>query len=146
MSFATQIGAAIVAVVLVGPAVYAVIDRDPPIERVRNYAAPYEVVQGGTLNVHWDYWKTRTCQVAVDEEIVDSAGTRHHLGSFVTDGGLDLGHLMAVTHTVVPPDTEPGKAIYYRHFRYQCNPVQVGWPIRLGPPDIPPVVFEIIPN
>jgi hypothetical protein len=111
-------------------------DRDMPTIIYSAEPTNPIVAAGGELRVDYVVRRLRSCNVSIDRFVIDKFKTRYELEDLNVNAGLPLGEDHFVQPIRVPPDAEPGPAVYRTASTYVCNPLQRLWPITGGVRDI----------
>jgi hypothetical protein len=144
----TSMVAAFVSVILFGPALWMLLDREPPFAVISGHIDPPNPVVNGSIMVTWDIKTERSCRPSsrakVTRTIVDSKGVRHAYDPVnAIYGTPDQQRNDKVERTVPLPENITGPAKYSSVACYACNPLQEFWPICVQMPEIN---FEIEPS
>lgn len=142
----TSMVAAFVSVALFGPALWMVLDRDPPFVVTNGRVDPITPVVNSSISVTWDVHPVRSCQpsssATVTRAIVDSKGVKHVYAPVPAVYGTPAQREVGEIHRMIPlPNNIIGPARYSSVACYACNPIQKYWPICIELPEIP---FEIV--
>ena len=141
--------AAFIAVILVGPLLWWTFDREQPYILHSGVIEPDPVRAGGNIQIRWRLRVIRTgCEGTFQREIVDSTGyvwvyeprptqfARMSRGEHLTRSPIPFK---------LPSALPPGDAtITYSRMEFYCNPLQslLHWPIRFRSENIK---FKVVP-
>lgn len=134
-----HIAAAFFAIAIVGPAVWMLIDRDPPYVREWGEITPKHPAPGDYIAVQWRLRAIRNCPPNtpgnISRVIIDATGKRHTFEP--TPAAVP-----ALTRSLqLPADITPGPAVYRSHACFTCNPLHHFWPVCVTQPDLS---FEVV--
>lgn len=125
--------------------VSAFLDRSPPIDYLAASAASKSVPVGGTIDIHFDVYRYRICNVTkVNRILTDSQGVMHVVSNYTTATLTRPGRESYDRTITIPEAVAPGPAIYRISIWFACNWVHnLGWPIFVSSP---PVTFRVTPS
>lgn len=121
------------------------IDRAAPIDYLAAEAATPSAPAGGTIDVHFDVYRYRICQVLKTNRIIqDSEGTRHTVSNYTIAAQTRPGRESYDRTITIPTAVATGEAFYQLEIYYACNWTQnLGWPIVVTSPQ---VWFKVVPS
>lgn len=136
--------AAIVAMLFVGPFLFALADREPPYDRVVGRIMPENPAPGSTIEAEWTIRTNRSCSPSsnrnVTRRIVDSHNVLWDFETVPSVYGRELSARDSPDRIVrifaLPQGVATGPARYKSSACFACNPVQQLWPICIDRPDI----------
>lgn len=154
-----HIVAAIIAIGVVAPTMWMLLDRDPPHKRDNGQiladdpmdcglppdAPRGAIYPGSCIAVDWKVKTIRTCRPSTENSVTrtikDSQGKIHTLAPVVAFlGKADPTRRELVRNFVLPSGIPPGPATYSASACFTCNPLHVFFPVCVEKPDIS---FEI---
>lgn len=110
---------------LLGNTIFAIIDRDPPIEYIEARAVEQSVVAGQPITILFDVDRKRICRVlSVYRYIVDHRGTQYSVATYEI-ARTRPGRERYDRSITVPENVVPGEASYFIRLQYGCNWYQV---------------------
>lgn len=139
--------AAFIAVGLVAPILWMVLDRAPPYIVDSGKLVPDKVEAGKEIEIVWKVTVTRYCPSASSANVSRFFIDRDHVEHSVvptaaTFSSRKTGEVIIRNRITVPSIMPDGKAWYYSRPCYPCNPIQeVFWPICFTTPKLP---FEVV--
>lgn len=142
-------GAAFIAIAIVAPILWMLLDREPPFIVTDGRVIPPNPTSNGLIEVVWDITPVRSCQpyssATVTRTITDSKGVQHTYAPVHAIYGTPDQHEAGLIDRTIPlPENITGSAQYSSVACYPCNPLQylLGLPICIRMPAVP---FEIAP-
>lgn len=117
----------------------------PPIKYIDARASSRTVPAGGTIDVHFEVYRTRICPSLKSSRILtDKDGVERAVSNYTLDTDTKPGLEQYDRTITIPVETPPGPATYQFRIVFACNFIHnLGWPIYV---ESPKIHFEITPT
>ncbi len=136
----TYVTAFFVSVLIAAPVLWMLIDRTPPVERIRGTIVPENPTPGSNITIKRVLKVTRHCKAGKNNLLTEIISATGEITLFEATYGADyteaVGEGVFSRTMRLPLSIDPGPATYRSRACFACNPIQAIWPVCVSGGDI----------